>query len=319
MLSNLFHKKNRVRDALSHTRKNMLGKIQSLFSGDGSVEQIWEGIEESLITADVGVDNTLEIIQQVRSGLKDKNLNDPDGVIELLKEEVETYFGPTNPTSSDDYLKELSSTKPFVILVVGVNGAGKTTSIAKLVHYFHHLGKEVLLGAADTFRAGAIDQLKIWGERLNTEVIAHQDGGDPGAVAYDSYQAAVARGIDVLIIDTAGRLHTQSPLMEELKKVKRVLERLDASSPHQTLIVLDATIGQNSLTQAEVFHEAIGLDGIFLAKLDGTAKGGVIVSIGKQLGLPVKFVGTGEGIEDLSRFSPREFVDALFHQESSPS
>jgi fused signal recognition particle receptor len=201
---------------------------------------------------------------------------------------------------------------PQVVLVVGVNGVGKTTSIAKLAHWLRANGRKVLLGAGDTFRAAAIEQLQAWGQRAGVDVVAHRQGADPGAVAYDTYQAAQARGCDTIIIDTAGRLHTKHNLMEEMKKIKRVLSRLDQTAPHQVILVLDATTGQNGLAQARHFTEAVGCTGIFLAKLDGTAKGGIVLAICDQLKLPVMFIGTGEGLEDMAPFDPEEFVEALF-------
>ncbi|MBI4200723.1 MAG: signal recognition particle-docking protein FtsY, partial [Chloroflexi bacterium] len=198
-----------------------------------------------------------------------------------------------------------------------VNGSGKTTSIAKLAHFFQEAGDRVVIGAADTFRAAAVDQLQVWGKRLGVEVVAHQQGGDPAAVAFDALQAGKARGADVVIIDTAGRLHTKSNLMEELKKVRRVVGRLDPSAPHLTILVMDATTGQNGLAQARAFTQAVACDGIFLAKLDGTAKGGFVFAIRQELGLPVLFIGTGEGVEDMSPFEPRQFVEALFTPSST--
>jgi fused signal recognition particle receptor len=207
--------------------------------------------------------------------------------------------------------------KPFVLRVVGVNGVGKTTSIAKMTRHYQEMGKKVMVAAGDTFRAAAIEQIQIWGERLKIDVIAHQQGSDPGAVAYDAYQAALARDVDVLIIDSAGRLHNKAPLIEELRKVRRVLERFDEAVPHQTMLVLDATTGHNGLEQARVFQEAVGVSGVFLAKLDGTAKGGITVAIAQELKLPVVFIGTGEGLDDLSIFDTDDFVDALFGDGSA--
>ena len=200
-------------------------------------------------------------------------------------------------------------------MIVGVNGSGKTTSIAKIAAHYQRTGKSVLIGAGDTFRAAAIDQLKVWGDRLNTDVVAHQPGSDPGAVAYDAYEAAAARGVDVLLFDTAGRLHTKTPLMDELRKVRRVFASRTPGAPHQTLLVLDATTGHNGVEQARLFQEAVGVDGVFLAKLDGTAKGGVTVAIAQQLKLPVVFIGTGEGTDDLALFDTDDFVDGLFGDE----
>ena len=224
---------------------------------------------------------------------------------ELLSAEL---TGAGNP---DAWLDDDALTLPYVILVCGVNGVGKTTSIAKLAHHFTQAGKRVVLGAADTFRAAAEEQLEILGQRVGVDVISHQSGADPGAVAYDAWQAARARGADILIVDTAGRLHTRNNLMDELRKIRRVINRLDGAAPHQVLLTLDATTGHNGLTQAQAFTEAVGCTGIFLAKLDGTARGGIVLSIHRELGVPILFIGTGEGLDDLAPFDPVEFVDAL--------
>ena len=235
----------------------------------------------------------------------------------MFKEELAVLLDPRDTTIWDWYDQEELAAKPFVLMVAGVNGVGKTTSIAKMTAHYRQMGKSVLIGAGDTFRAAAIDQLKVWGDRLNVDVVAHQQGADPGAVAFDAYEAAVARGADVLIFDTAGRLHTKGPLIEELRKVRRVFERQAPGAPQQTLLVLDATTGRNGLEQARVFQEAVGVDGVFLAKLDGTAKGGITVAIAQELHLPVVFIGSGEGLDDLSLFNTDDFVDALFGDEPS--
>jgi fused signal recognition particle receptor len=236
----------------------------------------------------------------------------PERVLEVVKEELLSLLGTGESQVASVLDAGDTRPKPLVVLVVGVNGSGKTTSIAKLAQLFQEAGERVILGAADTFRAAAIEQLNVWAQRLGVEMVAHQSGGDPAAVAYDALEAGKARGVDVVIIDTAGRLHTKSNLMEELKKIRRVLGRLDPTAPHLTLLVMDATTGQNGLAQARAFIDAVSCDGVFLAKLDGTARGGVVFAIGKELGLPVAFIGTGEGLEDVSPFDPKLFVESLF-------
>ena len=312
MLSRLFRRKEKTHDSLAKTRRGLWGSISALFGGRASEDALWEGVEEALISADVGVNTTMDLVQRVRQRARQEKVDGPQGVVGLLKQEIAGLLGPADEDVWHWYGQEQVAVKPFVLLVVGVNGAGKTTSIAKLVHHFGLMNKRVLIAAADTFRAAAIDQLRVWAARLDVEVVAHQHGADPGAVVFDAYQAAVARGADVMIIDTAGRLHTKEPLIEELRKVRRVLQRLDSAAPHQTLLVLDATTGQNGLAQARAFQEATGVNGVFLAKLDGTAKGGIVVAIAQELRLPILFIGTGEGMEDLSLFDAGDFVDALF-------
>jgi len=275
-----------------------------LFDRDRVGDEVWEEVEELLIAADVGVATTEKLIMRVRQRATAEKL-DGARVAEALKEEM-TSILTIPPAARTD-----NAAPPRVILLVGVNGSGKTTSIAKLAHKYKQEGKKVLLAAADTFRAAAIDQLKAQGERAGVDVIAHQPGADPGAVVYDSLQAAQSRGVDVLIIDTAGRLHTKYNLMEELKKVRRVAAKMDATAPHEVILVLDATTGQNGLTQARYFTEAVGVTGIFLAKLDGTAKGGIVLAIGDELGIPIDLVGTGEGLEDMVTFDAGAFVAAL--------
>ena len=298
---------------MRRTRETWFGRIGRLFQAGGGDERAWEGLEEALLSADVGVAATQAVIQRTRASLEEQGAGaNGNRVLEAIKGEMSRLLGRREGIVLPLAEPGGQRPKPLVVLVVGVNGSGKTTSVAKLAHYFKEDGDRVVLGAADTFRAGAIEQLQVWGERLGAEVVAHRSGGDSAAVAFDAVQAAQARGADAVIIDTAGRLHTKSNLMEELKKVRRVVQRLDDSAPHLTLLVLDATTGQNGLAQARAFVDAVACDGIFLAKLDGTAKGGVAFAIEQELGLPVLFIGTGEGAEDISPFDPDQFVEALF-------
>ena len=275
----------------------------SLFDRPSIGKEVWAELEEVLISADVGVATTEKLVSAVKERAAVEKM-DGTGVRSLLKDEMIKILAvaPRIPATI---------TPPEVILVVGVNGSGKTTSIAKLASKLKKEGKSVLLAAADTFRAAAIDQLKKQGERAGVEVIAHQPGADPGAVVYDALQAAKSRGTDVVIIDTAGRLHTKFNLMEELKKVRRVAGKLDAAAPHQVILVLDATTGQNGLTQARYFTEAVGVTGVFLAKLDGTAKGGIVLAICDELKLPIQLIGIGEKLEDMVDFDAASFVEAL--------
>ncbi len=276
----------------------------SLFDRASIGKEVWEELEELLISADVGVATTEKLISAVKERAAAEKL-DGSHVRALLKEEMVKILN----VPSREPIAAIAP--PEVMLVVGVNGSGKTTSIAKLAYQLKKDGKKVLLAAADTFRAAAIDQLKKQGERAGVDVIAHQPGADPGAVVYDALQAAKSRGVDILIIDTAGRLHTKFNLMEELKKVHRVAAKLDAAAPHEVLLVLDATTGQNGLTQARYFTEAVGVTGIFIAKLDGTAKGGIVLAICDELKIPIQLVGVGEGLEDMVTFSAEDFVEAL--------
>ena len=294
---------------LERSRSTFFGRLKDLMVRGGAGEDVWDEAEELLIEADVGVGLAMELLDRARD--RAHGARSTDDVFEALKADILDVLTAVEG-SSQDGADASSQHKPLVVLVVGVNGAGKTTSIAKLAALFRAEGKQVLLAAADTFRAAAIEQLQYWGERAGADVIAHNQGGDPAAVAFDAMQAAKARGTDVLIVDTAGRLHTKSNLMEEMKKIGRVLGRVDDAAPHEVLLVLDATTGQNGLAQAKEFTQAIGCTGIVLTKLDGTAKGGVVLAIARELGVPVRFVGTGEGMEDLSPFAPEEYVEALF-------
>jgi fused signal recognition particle receptor len=265
---------------------------------------VWDELEELLISADVGVTTAEKLIGKVKERVSAEKLDGAHVRAALQQEMVKLLDVPPRPVSAP-------AAPPKVYLVVGVNGSGKTTSIAKLAYKMKAEGKSVLLAAADTFRAAAIDQLKKQGERVGVDVVAHQPGADPGAVVFDAYQAAKNRGVDNLIIDTAGRLHTKFNLMEELKKIKRVATKLDATAPHEVILVLDATTGQNGLSQARYFAEAVGVTGIVLAKLDGTAKGGIVLAIGDELKVPIQLIGTGEGLQDLVPFDAQAFVEAL--------
>lgn len=269
-------------------------------------EALWQELEELLIQADVGVETTVALIERLRERADKDGVREARAIREILKDDLKgvVTLDREGPRYREDGL--------WVVLVVGVNGSGKTTSIAKLARYHQDRGRRVLLAAADTFRAAAIDQLKIWGQRLGVDVVAHQPGGDPGAVVYDAIEAGRARGSDLLIIDTAGRLHTKYNLMEELKKLRRVAAGRIPEAPQEVILVLDATTGQNALTQAKYFQEVVEVTGVFVAKLDGTAKGGVVFAIAKELGIPIQYVGTGERLEDLTEFDAEEFVEGLF-------
>nr|WP_320113717.1 signal recognition particle-docking protein FtsY [uncultured Desulfuromonas sp.] len=299
----------RMRSGLSKTSSALIGRIDSLFSGTSAVNQdVIEELEEILITADFGMKTTQMLVDGFQQRAKDLKDANADQLRDLLKDEIRRLLDVNaEPLALDSH-------SPFVLMVIGVNGVGKTTTIGKLAQQFSSQGKKVVLGAADTFRAAAADQLEVWGERSGVKVIRHDEGADPAAVAFDAAKAAVARNADILILDTAGRLHTKVNLMEEMKKLYRVLGREIGEAPHETLLVLDATTGQNALVQARLFQEAVGVTGIALTKLDGTAKGGMAVAIGAELGLPVRFVGVGEGIDDLRPFDPQMFVDALFEK-----
>ena len=270
-------------------------------------DELLEDLETQLLTADVGVEATQSIIQDLTQRVARKQLNDPDALLAALHDDMQAMLAPV-----DRPLQIPQSEQPFVLLMVGINGAGKTTSIGKIARRLRDEGRSVMLAAGDTFRAAAVEQLQAWGERNQVPVVAQQQGADSASVIFDALQAAQARNVDVLIADTAGRLHTQSNLMEELKKIKRVLGKLDASAPHEVMLVVDAGTGQNAVNQAQQFNETVGLTGITLTKLDGTAKGGIIFAIAKQLGIPIRFIGVGEAVEDLRPFVSADFVDALF-------
>lgn len=298
----------RLKQGLAKTHANLASGIANVFLGKKELnKELLDDIEMVLLTADVGVETTSQLVQNLTQKLARKELSDAQLAFQQLQTDLKNILQPCEVP-----LAIQSEHKPYVILVVGINGSGKTTTIGKMAHHFKQAGKNVMLAAGDTFRAAAIDQLQIWGERNQIPVIAQQPGADTAAVIYDALEAAKARGTDILIADTAGRLHTQSNLMAELKKVKRVLTKIDPTAPHEILIVLDATLGQNALTQVKQFNEAMGITGIALTKLDGTAKGGIIFAIAKETQIPIRFVGIGEGINDLRPFQANEFVDALF-------
>ncbi|MRR05431.1 MAG: signal recognition particle-docking protein FtsY [Deltaproteobacteria bacterium] len=297
----------RLKKGLSKTHESLIGRIDTLLLGKKKVDaETLEELEEILITADIGLSTTVELVRSLEQRLKRNELQDGDALKSALKEEMLTRLEATDTTL------DTGSFSPFVIMVIGVNGVGKTTTIGKLASKYSAEGKKVLLVAADTFRAAAAEQLEIWGQRIGIDVIRHKHGADPAAVVFDGCKAAVARRADILIVDTAGRLHTKVNLMEELKKIRRVIGREIPGGPHETLLVLDASTGQNALSQAKVFKEAADVTGIALTKLDGTAKGGVIVAICSEFKIPVRYIGIGEGVEDLREFDPEQFVQALF-------
>lgn len=297
----------RLKKGLAKTRETFTNKIEKLIIGYADIDDdLLDELEETLIMSDVGVKTTERLMADVRKGIKKRDINTPEDLKPFLAEKISEILS----TGSDE--TRIASAGPTVLLVIGVNGVGKTTTIGKLAAYYKEQGKSVMLAAADTFRAAAIDQLQIWGDRTGVPVIRHEEGSDPAAVAFDAVKAARARSIDVLIIDTAGRLHTKSNLMEELKKINRVIQREIAEAPHETLLVLDATTGQNAISQADLFQKAAAITGIVLTKLDGTAKGGVIIGLKSELSMPVKWIGVGEGVDDLRPFIAKDFARALF-------
>jgi fused signal recognition particle receptor len=312
MVFDFLRRKQKTQESLQKTREGLFGRIRQLFAGQRITAAEMDQAEELLLAADVGVTTT----QKLLAVLEAQRAATPEQRLAALKAEM-TRMLRAVPPPPEPFPGNPPATGVTVVLVVGVNGVGKTTSIAKLAHELKRQGRRPIIAAADTFRAAAVEQLQIWGKRVGTEVVAHGQGADPGAVVYDAYQAAKTRGADILIVDTAGRLHTKHNLMEELQKVRRVLGRLDTTAPHQTLLVLDATTGQNGLAQAKAFLQAVQCTGIVLAKLDGTAKGGIVFSIANELKLPVLFIGTGEGVEDLAPFDAEEFVEGLFTAQAA--
>jgi fused signal recognition particle receptor len=296
----------RLKEGLKKTKNNITERIDQVLVSFGKIdEELFEELEEILITSDVGIDTSMKIIENLKKKVKENKATDPMKVKELLKEELAEILSSGNP--------ELNiQTTPSVIVVVGVNGVGKTTSIGKIAHLLKSGGKKVMLAAGDTFRAAAIDQLEIWADRVGIDIVKHNEGADPAAVIYDAVQSVKARKADVLICDTAGRLHTKKNLMEELKKVFRVLDRELPEASREILLVLDATTGQNAISQAKTFGEVADVTGIVLTKLDGTAKGGIIIAVASELNIPVKLIGVGESIDDLQRFDAKEFSEALF-------
>ena len=298
--------KSSLKDRLFKSKKKLGDGLSSLVIGKKKIdEDLLEELEVLLISSDIGIQTTDKVIESVRKKASRKELKDEDSLYQLIKVELESLL-------ITDSNFNLSYEIPFVILVVGINGAGKTTTIGKLAKLFQSEGKSVMLAAGDTFRAAAVEQLQVWGERNDIPVIAQNTGSDAASVVYDAYQSAIAKKIDILIADTAGRLHTQDNLMQELEKIKRVLKKHNEKAPHETLLVIDGGSGQNAVQQAKEFHKSINLSGLAITKLDGTAKGGVLFSISDALKLPIRFIGVGEAIEDLKPFNSKDFVDALF-------
>ncbi len=298
---------NKLKSGLAKTRDLFLGGIRAVLPAGRKIdEELLDQLEEQLIAADIGVKTTVRIIGDLKTAYREKRIATSDDVLAALKSEMKMYWPPA------DRSLRFAPSGPTVILVAGVNGVGKTTSIAKLAQHLTDQGKRVILGACDTFRAAAVEQLSIWAERTGTQIVKHKQGADPAAVAFDACEAAMARGADVLLIDTAGRIHTRENLMRELGKIRRVVANKVPGAPHEVLLVLDATTGQNAISQAKLFTEAAGVTGIFLAKLDGTAKGGIVVAIRNEVSLPVKFIGIGEKTDDIEPFDPERFVEALF-------
>ncbi|HUW63806.1 MAG TPA: signal recognition particle-docking protein FtsY [Spirochaetia bacterium] len=296
----------RLREGLARTRQNLTDKIDGLVSRHTAIdEDLFDELEEVLIEADMGPETSMALVDEVRQRVRRDKVKEPVRVREILKEEIRRFMGDEPPSL------RVNGFCPAVILVVGVNGAGKTTTIGKVAHRYKKEGRRVLIAAADTFRAAAAEQLEVWAGRAGVELVRHGEGADPAAVAYDAMKAAQSRQTDLLLIDTAGRLQTKTNLMEELKKINRVVGRECPGAPHEVLLVLDATTGQNGVSQAKLFKEAVAVTGVVLTKLDSTAKGGVVVSISRDLGLPVKLVGVGEGMEDLQPFEVQAYVDGL--------
>jgi fused signal recognition particle receptor len=303
----------RLTKGLKRTRSGFTEGVASLVLGKKAIDDdVLEEIEALLLMADVGIEATQAIIDDLTQRLKRNQLNDAEALFAALSEDMCSILEPASQP-----LQIPQSDKPFVILMVGINGAGKTTTIGKLAKRYQNEGRSVMLAAGDTFRAAAVEQLQEWGRRNDIPVIAQHSGADSASVIFDALEAAQARNIDVLIADTAGRLHTQTNLMDELKKVHRVMSKLDPDAPHEVMIVLDASIGQNAVIQAQQFHDAVAVSGVTLTKLDGTAKGGVIFAIAKQLGIPIRYIGIGESIDDLRDFNARDFVNALLEHEPS--
>lgn len=294
----------RLKDGLKKTRQEFISKVEHLFSGGAINDQLFEELEEILIQADVGVNTTLKMVSHLQEIVQKRKIKDPVELKQVFQEEVTSLLGESFPLKLKPGLN--------ILMVVGVNGAGKTTTIAKIAESFKSQGKKILLAAGDTFRAAAIDQLKVWGNRVGLDVIAHSAGADAGAVVFDAIQAAHSRQVDLLIVDTAGRLHTQKNLMEELKKVRRIIERESQGAAIHVLQAVDATTGQNAINQARLFNQAVAVNGIALTKLDGTAKGGIVIAIKDELNIPIQLIGVGEKAEDLQDFNPRDFVNALF-------
>ncbi|MBU1709274.1 MAG: signal recognition particle-docking protein FtsY [Proteobacteria bacterium] len=301
----------RLKEQLAKTRDSFVTRVDELFLGKKVIDrELLDDLEEVLISADLGVDTVMDLLEDARERLSRKELDNPQTLRQALKVKMLEFL------SSNDLSREMSmpENEPFVIMVTGVNGVGKTTSIGKIAHKFKQAGRSVLLVAGDTFRAAAVDQLKIWGERVGVEVVSQKTGSDPSSVVYDALDHAKAKKYDVVLIDTAGRMHTKVNLMEELRKIKRVISKKIPGAPHEVMLVIDATTGQNGISQARLFNEVCGLTGLTLTKLDGTAKGGIVVNICREFNIPIRFIGIGEQMDDLRDFDASEFVDALFSE-----
>ncbi|MCR4289263.1 MAG: signal recognition particle-docking protein FtsY [Candidatus Scalindua sp.] len=297
----------KLKNSLTKTRSKITSKFKNLLSFKRNIDEgVLEELEVVLLESDIGVGLVTKIIQDIRDAWKSKEIEDTTGVYDFLKNDLKQSLKDGNSSI------KIAHAPPTVIMVAGVNGVGKTTSIAKLANLYIKQGKKVMLAAGDTFRAAATEQLDIWSKRIGADIVKHQSGADPSAVTFDALEASLSRGIDILIVDTAGRLHTHENLMNELTKMKRVISKKIENAPHEVLMVLDATTGQNAISQAKLFKEAVGVTGIFLSKLDGTAKGGAILGMRKEIDVPVKYVGLGEGIDDIQEFDADKFVDALF-------
>lgn len=296
----------KFREGLAKTRASLISNLSRLVRGRKLDDEFYEELEDILIQSDIGIDAVMEMVTEIREEASVKRISDSEEIFPLIQQKIEAIL------KEDGADLQLAGVPPTVIMVVGVNGVGKTTSIAKLAYQFKQENKKILLAAADTFRAAAAEQLELWAQRVGVQIISHQEGADPAAVTYDALKAAISRNMDVLIVDTAGRFHNKKNLMEEVKKIKRVIEKELPGAPHEVLLVLDATTGQNAIFQARSFNQMLDVTGIILTKLDGTAKGGIVVSIAKELNIPVKFIGLGEKIDDLQRFDAGEFATALF-------
>ena len=304
----------RLAEKLSKTRESFTYQIDALFLGKKEIDAaLLDDLEEILISADLGVETTMELLEYVRRKVKRKELSDPNSLKEVLKEKIKSFI----TENDEDACLVMPENGPFVIMVIGVNGVGKTTTIGKIAHKFQQAGNSILLVAADTFRAAAVAQLKIWGERNQVQVVAHKEGADPSSVVFDGLGIAQSKKIDVVLVDTAGRLHTNNNLMEELKKIKRVMDKKLPGAPHEVMLVIDATTGQNGISQAKLFNEAIGVTGLTLTKLDGTSKGGIVVNICRGMKIPLRFIGIGEQLDDLRDFDAGEFADALFQSHKN--
>lgn len=301
----------RPKEGLAKTRDSLVGQMRSLIRADRKIdEELLEEIEEILIRSDVGVNTTITLMENVREAIRKKGLIDSAELENVIKTEISKILGEI------DQPLNISTAKPYTILVLGVNGAGKTTTIGKLAHRFRSEGKEVIVAAGDTFRAAAADQLQIWCDRAKVGFVRGNEGADPASVVYDAIESGKSRNADVIIVDTAGRLHTKKPLMDELSKIGRVMERALPGSPHEVLLVIDGTAGQNAIAQAKIFNEAVPVTGVVVTKLDGTAKGGIVIAIKNEIGAPVKLIGIGEKLDDLRDFVAKDFVDALFQDEA---